>query len=80
MNVGHRCAVFLDRDGVLTVEKGYLRCAEEMEIFPYAKQCVERIQATGFKVVVVTNQSGVARGYFPESEVIRMNEILIRKI
>lgn len=72
-------AVFLDRDGVLTVEKGYLRKAEDMEIFTYAKQCVERMQTAGFKVVVVTNQSGIARGYFPESEVIRMNEELIRQ-
>lgn len=79
MNAKKRCAVFLDRDGVLTVEKGYLGSVGEMTIFSYAKQCVERIQAAGFLAVVVTNQSGVARGYLTESEVRQMNEKLVRE-
>ena len=54
-------AVFLDRDGVLTKEKGYVRSAEEMEIFPYAKESVAEIKSKGYLAIVVTNQSGVAR-------------------
>lgn len=71
-----RPAVFLDRDGVLTVEKGYVRSAEELEIFSYAKDCVRKIHEQGYYALVVTNQSGIARGYFTEDELIRMNHKL----
>ena len=58
--------VFLDRDGVLSVEKSYVCSVDELEIFPYAKECVRTIHEKGYLAIVVTNQSGVARGYFTE--------------
>lgn len=70
-------AIFLDRDGVLTVEKGYaISSIEEMEIFPYAQECVRRIREAGYLAIVVTNQSAVAKGLFPIEELLDMNRRL----
>lgn len=72
-----RPAVFLDRDGVLAEEKGYVASVDELEIFPYAEQCVRQIHEKGYYAIVATNQSGVARGIFTEGELLRMNEYLM---
>lgn len=72
-------AVFLDRDGVICTEKGYVVLADELEIFPYSKRCVADLHDLGYLVIVVTNQSGVARGYLSEKELLNMNEILCDK-
>ena len=73
-------AVFLDRDGTLNEEVGYLRRIEDLRLLPGAPEAVRLLNEAGFKVVVVTNQSGVARGLFTEAfvaEVHRaMSEIL----
>jgi D-glycero-D-manno-heptose 1,7-bisphosphate phosphatase len=58
-------AVFLDRDGVINVEKGYVHRIEEFEILPGVPQAIRLLKDAGFLVIVVTNQSGVARGYYP---------------
>ncbi len=72
-------AVFLDRDGVLTEEKSYIDSVEKLCIFPYAAECIRKIQEKGYYAIVVTNQSGVARGLFSEDELRRMNAYLIRE-
>lgn len=72
-------AVFLDRDGVLTVEKGYVRSVSGLEIFPYTEKCIKSIHKIGYLAIVVTNQSGVARGYFTEYEIKKMNMYLIER-
>lgn len=72
-----RPAVFLDRDGVLTVEEGYITSVENMHIFPYVKECVRQIHDKGYYAIVITNQSGVARGLFTEENLQEMNEYLI---
>lgn len=72
-------AVFLDRDGVLTKEKGYITEVTQMELFPYAAECVHGLKEKGFWVIVVTNQSGVARGLFTEGELRKMNRFLLDK-
>jgi D-glycero-D-manno-heptose 1,7-bisphosphate phosphatase len=61
--------VFLDRDGTVIEEKNYLARVEEMAFIPGAGAAIARLNQAGFKVVVISNQSGVARGYFPESTV-----------
>lgn len=71
-------AVFLDRDGVLTEEKGYINSVNEMHIFSYVSKCVAKIKEKGYYTIVVTNQSGVARGLFTEDTLCEMNEYLIR--
>jgi D-glycero-D-manno-heptose 1,7-bisphosphate phosphatase len=62
----HR-AVFLDRDGTINEEVGYLRDLENLRLISGAGAAIKRFNEAGLKVVLVTNQSGVARGYFPES-------------
>jgi len=59
-------AVFLDRDGTINEDVGYLRDTGQLTLIPGAVQAIQILNNCGFKVVVVTNQSGVARGYFRE--------------
>jgi len=59
-------AVFLDRDGTINEEVGYLDSLDRLIIFPAAFEAVRILNEAGFKVIVVTNQSGVARGFFDE--------------
>lgn len=59
-----RKAVFVDRDGVLIDEVNYLSHPRQLRLLPGSAEAVKRLRAAGFKVVVVSNQSGVARGYF----------------
>lgn len=72
-------AVFLDRDGVLSVEKSYVCSVNELELFPYAEECVRTIHEKGYLAIVVTNQSGVARGYFTEEQLQEMNRYLMQE-
>ena len=64
-----KSAVFLDRDGVISEEVGYLSDLSQLQLIPEAAQAVHRLNAIGLKVIIITNQSGVARGYFSESQV-----------
>ena len=73
---GLRPAVFLDRDGTIAEEVGYLNHVSRFRMFPFAAAAVRRLNEAGFPVIVVTNQSGVGRGYFPESLVHRVNELM----
>lgn len=60
-------AVFIDRDGCLIHELGYISKLKNVKFFKRSFDAVRLLRKNGFKIVVVTNQSGVARGYFPES-------------
>jgi D,D-heptose 1,7-bisphosphate phosphatase len=62
-----RRAVFLDRDGTLVEEAGYLNRLDRLAFFPYSVDAVRVLNHAGFAVVVVTNQAGIARGIVPES-------------
>jgi len=64
-----RKAVFLDRDGTINEEVDFLHRAEEMALIPGAAQAIRRLREGGFLIVVVTNQSGVGRGYYSEGDV-----------
>jgi len=64
-----KAAVFLDRDGVLIEEVGYLSKVGQVRLIAGATEAVAALNRLGVTVVVVTNQSGVARGYFPEERV-----------
>jgi len=62
-------AVFLDRDGTLIEEVGYLDRKERVELYPWTIDSVRALNRAGFRVVLVSNQSGVARGFFDEETV-----------
>jgi len=61
-------AVFLDRDGVISEEVGYLSDVGQLQLIPESAQAVHLLNATGLKVIIITNQSGVARGFFSEEQ------------
>ena len=73
-------AVFLDRDGTLIVEKNYLHKPEEVEIFPGAGAALKKLSAAGFRLIIVTNQSGIGRGYYTLADAERVNEHLCREL
>jgi D-glycero-D-manno-heptose 1,7-bisphosphate phosphatase len=60
-------AVFLDRDGTVNEEVGYVNHVERFTLLPRVGEAIRLLNQNGLKTVVITNQSGVARGYFPES-------------
>jgi len=66
-------AVFLDRDGTINQEVGYLNSAEKLVMIPGAFEAIRRINESGMKAVVITNQAGVAKGLFTEEFVRRIN-------
>lgn len=59
---------------MLTIERGYISRIEEVELFPYAAECINRIHEKGYLAIVITNQSGVARGLFQEEELQALHE------
>jgi len=75
-----RPAVFLDRDGTINVEKEYLHRIEDWEWIPGAIEAICRINQMGHLAIVITNQAGVARGYYEEGDIYalhaRVDEVL----
>jgi D-glycero-D-manno-heptose 1,7-bisphosphate phosphatase len=69
-------AVFLDRDGTLIEEKEYLHRPEEVVLLPGVAAALRRLQEAGFLLIMVTNQSGVGRGYFRMEDVERVHQYL----
>jgi len=67
-------AAFLDRDGILNVDHGYTHKPENLEMIPGAAAAVKLLNEAGYYVFVVTNQSGVARGYYSEAAVKIFNQ------
>lgn len=76
-------AIFLDRDGTINVDKEYLYKIEDFEFEPKADEALKILYNLGYILIVVTNQSGVARGYYKESDVetlhINLSKILEKK-
>lgn len=60
-------ALFLDRDGVINIDKGYVHRIDDFEFVPGIFEFCQRAEQKGFAIFVVTNQSGIGRGYYSES-------------
>jgi len=73
-------AIFLDRDGTINVEKDYLIDPAEFVLLPGVGEALRRGQEAGFFLIVVTNQSGVARGYFTASAVEELHDHLQKEL
>ncbi len=69
-------AVFLDRDGVIVEEVHFLRSPEHLRLIPGSAEAIARLKGAGFKVLVASNQSGVARGYLTLRTLARIHRIL----
>lgn len=70
-------AVFIDRDGTLSEEVGYVNHPERLRLLPGSAEAVRLLNAAGLRAVVITNQSGVARGYFSEEVLHAVNAKLL---
>ena len=75
-----RRAVFLDRDGTIAEEMGYVNHVDRLQIFPYAAEAIRQLNQAEIPVVVVTNQSGVARNIFPESLVHEVHKKMVAEL
>lgn len=73
-------AVFLDRDGTLNVEKEYVHRIEDWEWIPGAIDALVVLKKAGFLVIVVTNQAGIARGYYTDAEVRHLHARINREL
>jgi len=73
-------AVFFDRDGTIIEERNYLHRPEEVALFPGAGAALKRCQDAGFKLFIVSNQSGVGRGLFTLGDVQRVNQRLLEEL
>ncbi len=70
-------AVFLDRDGTINEEMGYINHLSRFRLLPASAAGIRRLNEAGVKVLVVTNQSGAARGYFPPALVTAVHEKMV---
>lgn len=75
-----RPAVFIDRDGTLTEEVGYVNHPQRLRLLPRSAEAIRRLNAAGVAAVVVTNQAGVARGYFSEEVLHAVNDALVAQL
>jgi len=73
-------AIFLDRDGTVSFEVGYINHLDRLRVMPRSVEAVRCINEAGFRAVVVTNQSGVARGYFEEPLLEKAHDSLRRQL
>jgi D-glycero-D-manno-heptose 1,7-bisphosphate phosphatase len=75
-----KAAVFLDRDGTISEEVGYLNHASRFHMFPFAPAAIRKLNERGLLVFVITNQSGIARGYYPESLVREVHDLMAQQL
>lgn len=73
-------AVFLDRDGTINVEKNYLYKIEDFEFLPGVIEGLKLLQDAGFLLIIITNQSGIARGYYTEENFNRLNNWMLNQL
>ena len=66
-------AIFLDRDGTINVEKHYLHKIEDFEFLPGVIEGLRLLQEEGFLLIIITNQSGIGRGYYKEEDFLALN-------
>jgi D-glycero-D-manno-heptose 1,7-bisphosphate phosphatase len=75
-----RRAVFIDRDGTISEEVGYVNHVSRYRVFPFAARAVRLLNEAGWLAILVTNQAGVARGYFREALIGEVHALLAREL
>lgn len=72
-------AVFLDRDGTINVDKNYVYKIEDFEFLPGVIEALRLLQKKGYKLFIITNQSGIARGYYTEEDFSKLNNWMLNE-
>ncbi len=72
-------AIFLDRDGVINKEKNYLYKKEDFEFIDGVFDACKYFQKLGYQLIIITNQSGIARGYYQEEDFQKLTQWMLRK-
>jgi len=75
-----RPAIFLDRDGTLMREVDYCGDPTRVEVFPGAAEALERLKQSGYQLIIITNQSGIGRGYFNEEDYRAVEREFLRQL
>lgn len=75
-----RPAVFIDRDGTISEEVGYINHPSRFRVFPYAASAIKLLNDQGWLAIIITNQAGVARGYFSESMIETVHDNLRQEL
>jgi D,D-heptose 1,7-bisphosphate phosphatase len=78
--MGKYPTVFIDRDGTINIDPGYISRPEDFELYPFAAQAIEILNSRGWLVVVVTNQSGIGRGYYTEETMNSIHDKMIENL
>ena len=73
-------AIFLDRDGTINVDKAYLSKIEDFEYLPGVIEGLKLLQNARYKLIIITNQSGIARGYYTEDDFLRLNNWMLKDL
>lgn len=73
-------AIFLDRDGTINVEKHYLHKIEDFEFLPGVINGLNMLQDAGYLLVIITNQSGIGRGYYTEDDFHKLNDWMLHEL
>lgn len=73
-------AIFLDRDGTINVEKHYLYRIEDFEFLPGSIDALKQFQSAGYLLILITNQSGIGRGYYTEDDFCKLNNWMIGRL
>ena len=69
-----RPALFMDRDGTVSEEVGYVNHLSRFRLFPYTAEAIKLLNENGWLAIIVTNQAGVARGYFSEDIILKVHD------
>ena len=75
-----RPAVFIDRDGTISEEVGYINHPSRFRVFPYSAEAIRILNEAGWLAILITNQAGVARGYFSEDVIHKVHDQLTRDL
>ncbi|WP_047382998.1 D-glycero-beta-D-manno-heptose 1,7-bisphosphate 7-phosphatase [Cetobacterium sp. ZWU0022] len=75
-----RKVIFLDRDGTINIEKSYLHKWEDFEFEINVIEGLKALKSLGYEFIVVTNQSGIARGYYTEEDLKTLNSEMVKKL
>jgi D-glycero-D-manno-heptose 1,7-bisphosphate phosphatase len=73
-------AVFIDRDGTISEEVGYINHVSRFRLFPYAASAIKHLNENGWLAIVITNQAGVARGYFSEDTIQTVHAAMTKEL